>query len=70
MNKYHSNKYAIEANKKAQRIKKLNEPSGYLCGKCKKTLSFMAFSLSSLCAQCERELKEERKKEYFLTLNK
>lgn len=63
MKKY-INKHIIEASKKAKKMQELNKPSGMFCGKCQKTLSFMAFSLSSLCAQCERELKEERKKQF------
>ena len=60
--KNYVNKYAIEAAKKARKIQELKKPSGYFCGKCDKPLSKMAFSLSSLCPQCERELKAERKK--------
>ena len=52
------NKYTIEANKKAQRIQEENKPSGKHCMKCEKPLSYMAFMLSSLCRECEREIKK------------
>ena len=52
------NKHTIEANKKAQRIQEENKPSGKHCIKCEKSLSFIAFSLSSFCRDCEREFKK------------
>ena len=52
------NKYTIEANKKSLRIKEENKPSGKHCFKCGKSLSFIAFSLSSLCRICEQEIKK------------
>jgi hypothetical protein len=52
------NKYTIEANKKALRIKEENKPSGKHCMRCEKTLSYIAFSLSSLCRECEIEIKK------------
>jgi len=55
------NKYTIEANKKSKRVKEENKPSGKHCLKCEKTLSFIAFSLSSLCRECEREIKKVNK---------
>ena len=54
------NKYTIEANKKALRIKEENKPSGKYCLRCEKTLSYMAFMLSSLCRSCEQEIKKQK----------
>jgi hypothetical protein len=53
------NKYAIEAIKKSARVKEENKPSGKHCLKCEKSLSYMAFMLSSLCRDCEREIKKQ-----------
>ena len=59
MKKYpFNNKHIEEALKKSARIQEENKPSGKHCLKCQKTLSFIAFSLSSLCRDCERELKK------------
>lgn len=54
------NKYTIEANKKAQRVKDENKACGKHCLKCQKTLSYIAFSLSSLCRECEQEIKKQK----------
>jgi hypothetical protein len=60
MKKHLSNKYAIEALKKSLRIKEENKPSGKHCMRCEKSLSYMAFMLSSLCRDCEREIKKQK----------
>lgn len=62
MKSHLSNKYAIEAIKKSARVKEENKPSGKHCLKCQKTLSYMAFMLSSLCRDCEREIKKQNLK--------
>jgi hypothetical protein len=54
------NKHTIEANKKSKRIQEENKPSGKHCLKCEKSLSYMAFMLSSLCRDCEREIKKQK----------
>jgi len=58
MRSYHINKHKIEALKKSLRIKEENKPSGKHCLKCEKSLSYMAFMLSSLCRDCEKQIKK------------
>jgi len=59
MKKYpFNNKHIEEALKKSARIKEENKPSGKHCLKCGKSLSYMAFMLSSICRDCEREIKK------------
>lgn len=54
------NKHIIKAREESLKIKRLNQPSGKHCLKCQKTLSFIAFSLSSLCRSCEQEIKKQK----------
>ena len=53
-----NNKHIQEALKKSARVQEENKPSGKHCMRCEKTLSYMAFMLSSLCRECERDLKK------------
>lgn len=53
-----NNKHIQKALKKSARIQEENKPSGKHCLGCEKPLSFIAFSLSSLCRECEREIRK------------
>jgi hypothetical protein len=53
------NKHILEARKKAKRMKELNAPSGQHCARCQKTMSFIAYSFSTLCRSCLLEIKKE-----------